>query len=141
MIYDIYIQSVAFIKSHTDILAALGASSWIPLIFSNLRDRFFLKPKLMGKIINRDYNLTKPAGSPDNNMLLLFKLSLLLENKQISLKNIECIINFEDGTTAKSYAVNNRYIQFIIRDIPCKLKIPIRGHERIRVCHKFCAQV
>jgi len=85
----------------TLIISLIGAGAWIPSIINLLR-----RNRIYGKMISRYNNCN------DNDTFFLFKLSILIENKDFNLKDIECEIEFEDGQILKSTALNMRKITF-----------------------------
>ncbi len=82
-------------------LSLAGALAWLPQII-----KLTTRQKLFGKIISRyvNYNKTETA--------FLFKLSLLIKNKPLHLKEIQCQIEYEDGQIFSDRARNMRKVIF-----------------------------
>ena len=98
----------------TIIIAAIGALSWIPQIIE------LLKPnKISGKIISQYFNFT----ADHNNILILYKLSVVSMNKDYFLKDINLKIKFESSEVLTSISRNNRLTVFTF-ERPKKLLVP-----------------
>ncbi|MFA5050903.1 MAG: hypothetical protein WC499_02195 [Patescibacteria group bacterium] len=85
----------------TFILALTGALAWLPSIVE-----LFKHQKLFGKIISRYDNYN------DTQTFFLFKLSILLKNKSFNIREIECLIKYEDNQIFSDKARNMRKIIF-----------------------------
>jgi hypothetical protein len=91
----------------TFLLALAGTLAWLPQIIKLLK-----KQELFGKIISRYYNIDEKQ----NRSFFLFKLSLLFKNKPFNIKDVECIIEYEDGQKFSDKSRN--------KDEPMRFNIP-----------------
>lgn len=81
----------------TLMISSIGALAWLPQIITLLK-----RQRILGKIISRY----------DKQTFFLFKLSLFSKNKPFQLKNVSCVILFEDGQEFKDITRNMRRVIF-----------------------------
>lgn len=109
----------------TLIISIIGAGAWIPSIV-----KFVKRNKIYGKLISRynNYNGTET--------FFLFKVSVLIENKDFNLKDIKCEIEYEDGQIFISSACNMRKIIFNDNEELDFSKINFLNNISIFICNK-----
>jgi hypothetical protein len=100
----------------TLILGFIGALvAWLPTIFETLK-----KPKIEGKIISQYYNI----ANNKQQLLFLYKLSIVATKKDFLLKDIDLKTKFKSSSEIISTSRNTRQIVFNIDEKLKKLNVP-----------------
>ncbi len=84
-------------------LALIGALAWTPIIWKSCTPG-----KIQGKIISRYNNLSKDSTQT----FLLYKLSIVCQNKPFHIRWIRCEIEDLNGNKFLASARNNRIVVF-----------------------------
>ena len=99
----------------TFIISIIGALAWLsPLLINNLSCN-----RIHGKVISIYHNFNEDQTKT----MLLFKISVVSENKDFLLSDIDLRIKFQSGDIIKSASRNARNIIFTYDSIPKKLLV------------------
>lgn len=103
----------------TFILALIGALAQTPIIW-----KLCTPCKIQGKIISRYNNITKG----ETQTFILYKLSILFQNKPFNLMQIKCEMEDLNGNKFFASAANMRQVVFTHSKLPDPKKL-LEGHK------------